>query len=94
MAVAEGVVDVGQIEIERGGLIGDERFRLFELVAEFSAEGFAANQLLVAAHFEVFRVWIRIGIVHRVNVDQFHIEIGICAGSGDRQMRGRRLRRR
>ena len=30
VAVAEGVVDVGQVEVEGGGLIGHERFGLFE----------------------------------------------------------------
>ena len=50
VAGAEGVRDIGQRERDAVGLAGLERNGLFEALAEFAAERFAAHQLLIAAH--------------------------------------------
>ncbi len=89
MAAAEGVVDVLHGEVEFFDFVGSERLGLFETVTEFSAEGFAANQLLIAAHGEgwgwnVFSglvavfgasVLIAVGIIRRIDVDQLDVPV-------------------
>src|SRR2546423_14511256 len=50
MAASEGVVYVGHVESNRGGLAGREGFGALEAVAVLAAERLAADELLVAAH--------------------------------------------
>src|ERR1700730_5681685 len=52
MAAAKRVIDVGQGKVQRSRLVGGERLGLFEAVAELSTEWLAADQLLIAAHFD------------------------------------------
>ncbi len=65
---------------------------LGEAVAELAADRLAAHQLLIAAHVDAFRVRRWIGIIVRVDVDQFDDEIGIRAGGGYAQDRRDRAR--
>ena len=92
MAAAEGVEEIGHGEVDFGLLARRQRLGLLPTIAELGAEGFAAQQLLIAAHVQRRRVQnalvaaarvLRVGIVFRINVDQLDVEIGVRAGTGD-----------
>ncbi len=77
-------------------LPGDERLGLLPAVTELGAEGFPAQQLLVAAHVQGRRIEdalvavervVGVGIVLRINVDELDVEIGVGAGAGDLELR-------
>src|SRR5713226_9511419 len=94
MTTAESVVDVLHGELNFLYFAGRERLRLFKTMAEFSAKGFAAHQLLVSRHGKrgwrniaaglTFVLWptlveLAVGVVGRIHVNEFHVPIGVCS---------------
>jgi len=77
MAATKCVVDAGQIEMYRGGLVGLKRLRLLKTVAKFRTERLASDHLLVSTHVYIpgIRHWVR--IIHGVNVNQLNDEIRV-----------------
>jgi hypothetical protein len=82
------------VKLTSASLPGGEGFGVFPAVAELAAHGLAAKQFLIAAHIaahldrrgveEALAVVAldRIGIVVGVDVDELHVEVGICACRG------------
>ena len=95
MAAAESVEEIGHGEVDVRFLARRQWLGLLPALAELCAEGFAAQQLLVAAHVQWRRIHdalvavlrAPVGIIVRVNVDQLHVEIGVRAGARDLEMR-------
>ena len=83
VAAAKGMIDVWQFKIERRWLVGSERLGFFEAVTEFSAEGLAAHELLVATHFNLRGIGVGIVEVRGVDIDEFYDEVGVRSGSRD-----------
>ena len=101
MSALEGVIHVLHGENYFFNFVGRKGLGLFETMAEFSAEGFAANELLIAAHDEGRRsnvggpgggigarsIELAFRIIRRVDVDEFYVPIGISAGGGNEKVR-------
>src|SRR5690348_7795381 len=70
VAAAEGMADVGHGVIDFLHLAGRERLGFFVAVAEAAAHQLPAHELLVAAHLYAFWVWIGIGEIVGIHIDQ------------------------
>src|SRR3984957_18033791 len=91
MSAAEGVVHVLKGRVDFFYFSRREGFGLLKAVAEFAAEGFAANELLISGHGECGRadvgaaaavfgvrgVKFAVGIIVGIHIDQLHVEIGV-----------------
>ena len=56
-----------------------ERLRFLEAVAEFSAEHFATNELLITTHLDAGGIGIGVRMIAGINVDQFHNPVRVGA---------------
>src|SRR5271170_3723920 len=77
MTRAESMADVRHDIFDPGALAGLERIGLREAVAKFAADRLATHQLLITRHVDALRIRRGIGIIVRIDIDQFNDEIGI-----------------
>ena len=70
----------GKEKLTAVGWFGRNGSGFFEAVAKFSTEGLAANELLIAAHFDFLRIGVGIAEVHGVDVDELYDEVGVRPG--------------
>ena len=87
MAAAERVKDVGNREFDFSDFAGLEWLWLLEAVAEFATKNVAANELLVTAHGNMSGVWIRVGEVACVNINELDDPISVRAARRNVQSR-------
>ena len=90
MAATEGVVDIGHHPLHLFHLARSEGFGLGKAVAEPAAHGFAAHQLLIAAHVDPGGIRLGIGIIFGIDIDQLDHPVGIGAAGGDEEGGGER----
>src|ERR1035437_6400431 len=77
VSTAESMQNVGHTELNLADLAWLEGFRLFEAVPELAAEDIATHKLLITSHVDMGRVWVRVGKVPGINIDEFDDPIGV-----------------
>src|SRR5437016_9462150 len=80
MTASEGVIGIRQDPFDLRHFSRFKRLGLREAVAELAPHGFAADQLLIAAHLNARCVRSGVWIIAGINVDQFDDPIRVGAG--------------
>ena len=94
MTTAEVVAHVRDVHLNLCRLAGLKGFRLLKAVAEAATKDITAHELLTAAELHIGRVWLGIGKVSGIHVDEFHDPVRISARRGDMQRGLQRTRER